>query len=174
MAMQQCAACANGRLRSVDPLPEFALCPACSSSLAQASDPGVARELLDRIDAPVLLMRSNPRQVVSANRKAMALFGKDRGGIEGRRGGDVFDCRYSFTPAGCGKDAHCEPCSIKAAIVATFKGISMHAESPLQVRRDQAFRPYRLRISTTSAGEFALVRIDFFGETAPFDPAAAR
>jgi len=69
--------------------------------------------LLETIDVPVLLMQGNPRQVVTANQKALALFEKKPKDVEGHRGCQVFDCIHSFTEAGCGKDANCEDCNIK-------------------------------------------------------------
>lgn len=59
-------------------------------------------ELLEAIDAPILLMQGNPRQVVSANKRALELFGKALREVENHRGGQVFDCVHSFTEAGCG------------------------------------------------------------------------
>src|SRR5512137_2252868 len=83
-------------------------------------------EWIEAIDAPILLMQGNPRQVVTANRKALELFGKELHEVERHRGGQVFDCVHSFTEAGCGKDAHCENCQIKNAIVDTLTTANSH------------------------------------------------
>ena len=78
------------------------------------------KTLINTIESPTILMQSEPRQVVTANKKACALFGKDLPQIEGQRGGQVFNCIHSFTEAGCGQDINCENCKIKNAVVETF------------------------------------------------------
>lgn len=119
-------------------------------------------ELLESIDAPVLLMQGNPRQVVTANQKALALFGKELPEVENHRGGQVFNCVHSYTEAGCGKDANCEDCKIKNAIVDTFATDNAHhgVSTELSIRRADGTKTYALQVSTEKVGDFALVRID--------------
>lgn len=123
------------------------------------------QEQLEEIDRPVLLMQGNPRQVVSANRQALALFGKSLSQVAAHRGGQVFDCVHAFSAAGCGKDAHCEPCVIRKAIVDTFESGTAHSSvsSELQVRKDGETKTYALEIATRKMGDLALVRIERFG-----------
>ena len=106
-------------------------------------------------------MQPNPRQVFTANGRALALFGKTLAEAEGHRGGEVFNCVHSFSADGCGKDAHCEDCKIKAAIVGAFTGEESSAVSTLTIRRDRD-APYTLAVATAQAGNYALVRIDRF------------
>lgn len=119
-------------------------------------------EILDSIDAPVLLMQEIPRQVLTANKKALALFDKNLEEIEGHRGGQVFDCIHSYTEAGCGKDANCEDCKIKNAIVSTFTtggpfdAVSTH----LEIKKADGTISYAVQVSTEKVGNLALVRID--------------
>jgi hypothetical protein len=123
------------------------------------------QELLEKIDAPVLLMQGDPRQVVKANRQALRLFEKDAQQVEGRRGGEVFDCVHSFTAAGCGKDDNCAPCAIKNAIVDTFATALPHrATATLQVRKAGGLEYRTLRVATEKLGELALVRIEGYAE----------
>ena len=119
-------------------------------------------DFIDAIDAPILLMQGNPRQVVTANRAALALFAKPLHEVEGRRGGEVFDCVHAFTEAGCGKDANCEHCTIKAAIVDTFDTATPHdgVTSGLTLRKADGDKRCVLQVSTEKAGDLALVRID--------------
>lgn len=134
------------------------LCHTCVLSLGASQN----REVLDAIDAPVLLMQPNPRQVVTANTKTLELFDKELSQIEEHRGGQVFDCIYSFTEAGCGKDPNCQDCKIKNAIVDTFTtgssfdGISTY----LKVKKNDGTATYTLQISTEKVGDWALVKID--------------
>ncbi len=131
------------------------ICTACS---AQATTTG---RLLDAIAAPVLLMQGNPRQVVSANRHALAVFGKSMSQVENMRGGQVFDCEHSFSAAGCGIDVHCEHCTIRHAIVETFNtGTAHEASATLPVRKTGHAETRMLQVSTEKVGELALVRID--------------
>ena len=118
--------------------------------------------LVESHDEPVLLMQSNPRQVVTANRKALALFGKRLHEVEGHRGGEVFDCIHAFSAAGCGKDDHCEPCKIRLAIVDTFNTGNPHqgVSAGLEVRKADGTHAYALEVSTEKAGNLELVRID--------------
>lgn len=119
-------------------------------------------DFIDAIDAPILLMQGNPRQVVTANRAALALFAKPLHEVEGRRGGEVFDCVHAFTEAGCGKDVNCESCAIKAAIVDTFDTATPHdgVTFGLTLRKADGDKRCVLQVSTEKAGDLALVRID--------------
>jgi len=86
-------------------------CPQCIESIFNQHDESLI-SFLDNIEAPILLMQPDPREVRTANKQACELFEKDLSQIEGRRGGQVFDCIHSFTEAGCGKDENCEDCKI--------------------------------------------------------------
>lgn len=134
----------------------------CGGCILQMSGPARTREMLEDIDAPVLLMQGNPRQVVTANNGALALFAKDLGKVEGHRGGQVFDCVHSFTEAGCGKDPNCADCPIKEAIVATFETAVPHSAvaTTLQIRKPDGTNPHVVQVSTEKIGDLALVRIE--------------
>ncbi|HAF45060.1 MAG TPA: hypothetical protein DCK83_09035 [Gallionellaceae bacterium] len=109
-------------------------------------------------------MQGNPRQVITANKKALGLFGKELHQVEDKRGGQVFDCIHSFTEAGCGKDVNCENCKIKDAIVDTFNTGDSHigVATTLQIRKADGIQPHVLQISTEKVGELALVRVERF------------
>lgn len=137
------------------------ICDACLSLVLDAS---TNREILEAIDAPVLLMQGNPRQVITANNKALELFEKELPEVEAHRGGQVFDCVHSFTPAGCGLDANCEHCTIKNAIVDTFVTSTPRraVAATLQVKKADGLEHRTLQVSTERVGELALVRIERF------------
>jgi hypothetical protein len=119
-------------------------------------------ELLESIAEPVLLMQGNPRQVITVNKKALALFGKKLSEVEDKRGGQVFDCLHSFSEAGCGKDINCEHCKIKEAIVDTFNTGEPHSgvSTPLQIKNSDGIKTYQLQVSTEKVGDLALVRVE--------------
>jgi hypothetical protein len=126
------------------------------------------RESLEAIEAPTLLMQGNPRQVVTANKRALDLFRKELHEVEGHRGGQVFDCVHSFTAAGCGKDVNCEGCKIKDAIVDTFDtgNPHHHVSTSLPIRKADGTKTYVLQVSTEKVGDLALVRIERYEDDA--------
>ncbi len=142
------------------------LCVSCFAALSPGTSREKCREILQFIDAPLLLMQASPRQVLTANDRALALFGKELSEAEGRRGGEVFNCVYSYTEEGCGKDAGCQDCRIKGAIVAALAGTATSDMSTLTIRRD-GDAPYTLAVSAEPAGDFALVRVDRFEKERP-------
>ena len=122
---------------------------------------------LEEINGPVLLMQGNPRQVVTANRQALDLFGKEACEVEGHRGGEVFDCVHSFTETGCGKDVNCEGCPIKDAVVDTFTSGSPHqgVVATLQVKKAGGNEHRLVQVSTEKTGKLALVRVERYDRT---------
>lgn len=122
------------------------------------------REWIESIDAPLLLMQGNPRQVITANRRALELFEKELDGVEGLRGGQVFDCIYAFTEDGCGKDSNCEGCKIRDGIIDTFTTGKPHngVSTSLQIKTTNGTMTYVLQVSTEKVGNLALVRIERF------------
>jgi hypothetical protein len=137
------------------------ICETCASGI---SDITKSRELLEAIDAPILLMQGNPRQVITANTKALGLFGKQLSEVENKRGGQVFDCIHSFSEAGCGKDVNCENCKIRDAIVDTFNTGNPHpgVSTTLQIKKAGGLSPHVLQVSTEKVGDLALVRVERF------------
>ncbi|MDO9307635.1 MAG: putative zinc-binding protein [Deltaproteobacteria bacterium] len=124
-------------------------------------------EWIEAIDAPMLLMQGNPRQVVTANRRALELFGKNLHEVEGLRGGQVFDCIHAFTEEGCGKDSNCEGCRIRDGIIDTFATGKPHngVSTSLQIKKANGTVKYDLQVSTEKIGDLALVRIEHFDES---------
>ncbi len=137
------------------------ICSQCVENLFDEQKNSL-KAFLNSIDAPILLMQPDPRQVRTANKKASELFKKDLSQIEGHRGGQVFDCTHAFTEAGCGKDENCEDCKIKNSVVETFtreksfNGIS----TVLDIKKNNSIIPYALQVSTEKIGDLALIRID--------------
>lgn len=84
-------------------------------------------------------MQGNPRQVITANRRALELFEKEIDEVEGRRGGQVFDCIYAFTEDGCGKDSNCDSCKIRNGIIDTFATGKPHngVSTSLQIKKNR-------------------------------------
>ena len=142
----------------------YGICKSCSVHSLTTN----MNRLLENIEAPILLMQGNPRQVVSANRHALHVFGKTLPQVENMRGGQVFDCEHSFSEAGCGKDENCEHCTIRNAIVDTFNTGTPHSgiSTPLPVRKAGRAETRMLQVSTEKVGELALVRIERYEHSA--------
>lgn len=87
------------------------VCPVCKANLMPL--------FLDTLDGPVLLCGDDAR-VLSANALARALARKELAQVEGRLFGEVFGCRYSALPGGCGKTPHCPTCGLRPAIEETY------------------------------------------------------
>lgn len=141
------------------------ICPECIENIFTRHDDSIV-SFLDNIEAPVLLMQPDPRQVRTANKQACELFEKDLSQIEGRRGGQVFDCIHAFTELGCGKDVNCDDCRIKNSVVETFtnsksfEGVSII----LDIKKNNSIKPYNLQVSTEKVRDLALMRIDKYEE----------
>ena len=117
--------------------------------------------IVNSLQFPTLLMQAEPRQVVTANKKACELFNKELSEIEGYRGGQVFDCIHSFTEAGCGLDKNCEGCKIKNAVVDTFASGKPHAnvQTVLNIKKQEDTMPYAMVVSTEKVGKFVLITV---------------
>lgn len=81
--IQPCLSC-NAELDTAQATPSAitrGICRSCQRGLSASNN------LLDAIDAPILLMQRDPRQVLTANKKARELFGKGLWQIREHRGG---------------------------------------------------------------------------------------
>jgi hypothetical protein len=138
------------------------LCDSCAHKV-ESSAASVAA-FINNYDIPLLYLQGDPRQVVTANQRACVQFKKNLANIEGKRGGQVFDCIHSYTEAGCGKDKNCEDCRIKNAIVDTFNTGKSHqaVSTTLDIRMDGQDFPHNIEVSTEKIGNHVLVKIDKF------------
>ena len=121
-------------------------------------------ELFDLVNSrtmPTLLMQAEPRVVVTANKSARQLFNKELSEIEGKRGGQVFDCIHSFTEKGCGLDENCKDCWIKGAVLDTFATGTPHdnVRTVLDIKKEDQTIPYAMVISTEAVGDFVLLTV---------------
>ena len=121
-----------------------------------------AKVFVNSLEPATLLMQADPRQVVTANKKACSLFAKDLNQIAGFRGGQVFDCIHSFTEKGCGIDSNCEDCKIKNAVVETFSSgkSQVGVQTILDIRKHNVIIPYAIKVSTEKVGDFAIITIE--------------
>ncbi|NOZ22435.1 MAG: hypothetical protein GXP25_15245 [Planctomycetes bacterium] len=135
----------------------------CKSCVAKYL-PALAKPLpdfLDRLGVPVLLMGSGPK-VLTANRHARELLGKNLSEIEGHRSGEVIECIYSKRPGGCGEQEHCKSCAIRQTVLETYrtgKGfVKVRAYPDIQFGETE--KTMSIEITTQKVKGYVLLRID--------------
>ena len=133
------------------------ICPRCFRRLLGESASDFA-EFLESLDAPVLLVDADVA-VREANSRALALLGKERSELSGRRGGEVIECGHSRLPGGCGQQDRCRTGIRRLVTFATGEGVE-RAEAVQEVFTSQGVGEIRFRISTEKAGNLVLLRIE--------------
>lgn len=121
-------------------------------------------EFLDDLDAPVMLVDSDVT-VMLANKLVRSILNKDISQIQGRRGGDVFECVYARLPGGCGRTIHCGGCAIRRAVTDTFLTGRGHAAVLATIHPDfgKSSRQVAIRISTEKIWNMVLLRLEQIG-----------
>lgn len=136
------------------------LCPDCLPTFMAGSGQPFT-DFLDSLSGPIFVMDAECR-VVGANTLGRQLVSQESVAIEGRLGGEVFECTYAKLPGGCGRSLHCKTCTIRNAVTRT-------AETGESCIRVQAFMDLgdisqdmtvRLLITTEKVNDLVLLRID--------------
>ncbi len=137
------------------------ICDACGEELMFEELGVPLREFLDTLDAPVLVLDADA-EVHTANRQACSLLKKTLGEVEGRRGGEVIECKYSRTPGGCGEDIHCKSCTIRKTVLKTHETGKSFERVPAypDICFGNEIKPVRFEISTEKVGGLVLLRVD--------------
>lgn len=78
------------------------------------------RQFLDSFPIPVFLVDQDAR-VLGANHKGLGLLSTDLGKVQGRLADELFACKHSREPGGCGQTLHCKTCTIRTAITETHE-----------------------------------------------------
>ena len=96
------------------------------------------REILS-IVPDVLLILNAQRQVVFANKAALAWAEKDRQElISGLRPGDVWQCRHAGCESGCGTTEFCQTCAAANTVLKSQKGHPAEQECRISRRNGEA------------------------------------
>jgi len=141
-----CASCARKLMNNLtEPLPEF----------------------LDRLDAPVAVVDGDG-VVLTANRQARRLIGKDHAELVNQRAGDVMECGNSFELEGCGHTVHCNGCAIRYSVETTYYSGTACTNVPafLDRRTPEGTARTWYSISTEKVADRVLLRIEPRGEVA--------
>lgn len=140
------------------------ICGPCFDNVLSASSQTL-EQLLDRLDAPVLVVGPNG-QVQFGNRHAAALLNKPPHRIRNVLGGEAIECVHAREPGGCGGTEHCKACAIRRSVMETFEtGEScLHKSADYRVHTSGGVVPKRLEVSTEKYGGVVLLRIDELAE----------
>jgi hypothetical protein len=125
---------------------------------------GLGKRLTDFLDAitkPVFVVDADSR-VIGANTLGLGQVSKNLKDIEGRLGGDVFECRHAGEPGGCGKTIHCKACTIRRTVTHTAETGESAFRVPAYMDLGDLSnnRTVRYLISTEKVDEVVLLRID--------------
>jgi hypothetical protein len=76
--------------------------------------------------------------------------------------GDALGCEFAQFPGGCGKTIHCEECTIRKAILNTFKTGTSHLKEKALLIRSTPVNTYQIQylVSTEKVRDTVLLRID--------------
>jgi len=136
------------------------ICDACAAKVL--ANPGeTLLDFLDRLELPVLVVMPDAR-VLTANRQAQKLLGKELREIQDYRGGEVIECRHAHVGKGCGYTVHCQSCTIRATVQETFATGKSHIRVPAYPDQEigKEIKSLSLLISTEKFGNYVLLRID--------------
>lgn len=136
------------------------------TNLSTSNDKSIKNQQtrFDAHPSPTILLNAAGCLVVTANKKACELFGKDLAQIVGQKGGQVFDCLHAAAEGGCDKDPNCTDCMISKAIQETSRLGIPHddVKATIEVKRDGNIAPYCMQLSTRKIEDFILITIHQF------------
>jgi hypothetical protein len=137
------------------------MCRECEEHLLVGFNHPSLQEFLDRLGMPVLLVDDDVN-VLAANDMASKLLGKEKGELEGYRGGDVIECSYARLPGGCGRTVHCNACAIRMSVQDTCTTGKSCEKVPAcaDLYTENGPTHVQFLISTQKVGQFVLLRID--------------
>ncbi len=138
------------------------ICEGCSSDMLSLPI-GSVRTFLDQLDYPILLIDSDTN-IKAENRKLKELTGKSEVQIEGKKGGEVFNCINWREPGGCGKTIHCKACTIRKTVEETFETAKtlVDVKATLKVFVKDAEKHVSTLISTQKVSNYVLLIIKDF------------
>ncbi len=116
---------------------------------------------LNTISAPVILIDEN-NTYIAANNLALDKLGKKHKNLINNRTGDIFTCKHSYLPGGCGHTKECNGCQMLDLITKTYNGKNSFSHVPVKlVKKDgESFVDIKLKITTENINGMVLMRID--------------
>jgi len=123
------------------------------------------QSFLDQFPDPVFLVTSEGR-IVTANSAGFTALKKKPEDVDGKLGGEAFDCRYADLPGGCGKTVHCKSCTIRNTVMDTLQSGKSNKKVPAYPDLHHITGEFRIRflITTERVADAVLLRIDDISE----------
>ena len=137
------------------------ICSDCMEEIL-TDQPQSVREILDSLEAPVLLLDKG-YLIRGANEAARKILGRPLADIENFLPGDAMECINARLPGGCGKTVHCQACTLRLVLNQTIKsGEDLERVPAYQdvFQKDGSVTRRFLLISTEKLEDFVLLRID--------------
>lgn len=151
---------AVGEASGDDGLISHGVCSYCFSKFMAGSGQSLA-DFLDSLPGPVLVVDKDVR-AVAANSQGLNHVSQDMSQIEGRLGGEVFECKYAKLPGGCGRTIHCKTCTIRKTVTKTHETGESCTRVPAYMDLGDIIDVTTIRflISTEKVNDVVLLRID--------------
>lgn len=155
-----CSYC-NKFLRDKAPLDDervsHGVCTPCFDHFLLQIDDLPLDGYVEEFSFPVLVVREDWR-VVAMNRAMEAFLNKSEQAVQGLLGGEAMGCAYAVLPGGCGRTAHCEPCTVRRAVMLTMETGEPLVEHPAHLMTERGRT--ELRISTARVDGVVRVAIN--------------
>jgi hypothetical protein len=136
------------------------ICSVCLPTLLRKKGQPLS-DFLDALPGPIFVVDADCR-VVGANKRGLQHVSKDLEAIEGQLGGEVFECKHSKQPGGCGRTIHCKACTIRMTVTKTFETGESCLRVPAFIDLADISKDMTIRflISTEKVNDVVLLRID--------------
>ncbi|MSM38174.1 MAG: hypothetical protein GJT30_00930 [Geobacter sp.] len=121
------------------------------------------QEFVDEFEAPVVVVDASMR-VMAANTKYLAIIGQDVPIAAETVLPEVFICKYTKLPGGCGDRVHSSGCAIRRAV--TDAHVSGEGKEHVPAYLHRGDKTQLLQLSTEKLTNVVLVRIEHFPEVA--------
>lgn len=123
------------------------------------------QQYMDSIPMPVLMLVVHADTYLitkHVNRKACEVLRKDPEEMVQHLAGNVFECAHARLPEGCGRTMHCSGCTIRRAVMETYRTGKPQSMVPATLKRTFSGKNDRLDllITTIRIGEVVLLRIE--------------
>lgn len=119
------------------------------------------QEFVDEFEAPVVVVDASMR-VMAANTKYLAIIGHDVPIAAETILPEVYICKYTKLPGGCGDKVHSSGCAIRHAVTDTHVTGEGKERVPAYLHRGD--KTQLLQLSTEKMTDVVLVRIEHFTE----------
>jgi hypothetical protein len=165
--------CHLGRLEAApgDPtLISHGICAACLPTLLRHKGRPLS-DFLDSLPGAIFVIDADCR-VVGVNAQGLQQLSKDMAAVEGRLAGEVFECKFSKRPGGCGRTVHCKTCTIRITATKTYETGRACLRVPAFIDLADISKDMTIRflISTEKVNDVIILRID---DVSPGDQPAA-